>query len=144
MSVNTENLEPAVAEFWTRWHEIVASGERDAFAPLLADGISIGAPPYWDRIEGRDVVAFLLGVILSTIEEFEYHREWVDGRDLALEFTGRVGDKHVQGIDLITLGADGRIEHFDVLMRPLNTIVALREVVAPQMVEFFASQGGAD
>jgi hypothetical protein len=58
---------------------------------------------------------------------------------LALEFTGKVGDLSLQGIDLITLSNNGRIQNLDVLMRPMCAIAALRDIIGPQMIEFFAS-----
>ena len=82
----------------------------------------------------------LLSLIVRTIDEFTYHREWRDGAELALEFTGRVGELHVQGIDLITLDEQGRVSNIDVLMRPLNTVEALRDVIAPQMLAFLSQK----
>ena len=132
-----------VDEFLTQWHRIVASADLDALRGVLADGVSIGAPPYWNRLEGLDLVHQLLGQVLSTIEDFSYHREWVDGRELALEFTGHVGDIDLQGIDLISLDENLRVASLDVLMRPVNAVVALREVIAPQMAAFLAERSGA-
>lgn len=85
----------------------------------------------------------LLGIIIRTIEGFTYHREWQHGNELALEFTGRVGELDLQGIDLITLDDRLAIARLDVLMRPLRAIEALQEVVAPQMTAFFARRSGA-
>jgi hypothetical protein len=125
--------------FLTEWHRIVRAKDAGAIGALLAEDVTLGAPPYWSKLEGRKLVAHLLGVILSTIEEFTYHRQWVAGRELALEFTGRVGTKHLQGIDLITLDESGRAAKLDVLMRPISGMVALREAVAPRMQEFLST-----
>ena len=127
-------------DFLVEWHRIVARRDLDALHAVLADGVSIGAPPYWQRIAGRDVVHHLLGIILHTIDGFTYHREWQQGSELALEFTGRVGGLELQGIDLITLDARGAIAKLDVLIRPLRAIESLQEVVAPQMTKFLASR----
>ena len=127
-------------DFLREWHRIVAERDLDALGGVLADEVSIGSPPYWQRIAGRDVVHFLLGVILQSIEEFTYHREWQHGNELALEFTGRVGDVELQGIDLITLDERLAIAKLDVLIRPISAIEALQAVVAPQMTAFFASR----
>jgi hypothetical protein len=128
----------SVDDFLSEWHRIVAERDRDALRAVLAEDVSIGAPPYWNRIQGRDVVHHLLGIIIDTIEGFTYHREWQRGNELALEFTGRVGELELQGIDLITLDDWFAIGKLDVLMRPLDAILALREIVAPQMTAFLA------
>jgi hypothetical protein len=130
--------------FYAEWHRIVA--ERDVGAALghvLAPDVTLGAPPYWTKLAGRDLVQHLLGLIVHTIEGFTYHREWRAGRELALEFRGRVGDAELQGIDLITLDGEGRIQNLDVLMRPVNGIVALREAIAPRMAEYLAQRKAA-
>ena len=126
----------AANRFLPEWHRIVAEKDLDALRDALAEKVSIGAPPYWQRLEGRPLVHHLLGLIVHTIEGFTYHREWSDGLELALEFSGRVDGCELQGIDLITLDESGVIERLDVLMRPVNAVEALRDRIAPQMASF--------
>jgi len=127
--------------FLTEWHRIVAERDLVALETVLAEDIAIGAPPYWEKLRGRPLVHYLLGRIVHTIEDFTYQREWQDGNELALEFSGHVGDHQLQGIDLITLNERGVIQNLDVLMRPVNAVLSLREVIAPQMAAFLAEQG---
>jgi hypothetical protein len=126
--------------FLASWHRIVAERDLVALGMALAEDVTLGAPPYWKKLRGREIVRHLLGLVVHTIEDFTYHREWADGLELALEFRGQVGEKELQGIDLITLDASGRIANLDVLMRPENAIAALREAVAPQMAAFLAER----
>ena len=127
-------------EFLTEWHRVVAERDLSALPSLLADDVSLGAPPYWARFQGRELVQHLLGLILHTIEELTYHREWQKGNDLALEFTGRVGELELQGIDLISLNDRFSIQSLDVLMRPMNAVNELRDTIAPQMASFIAGR----
>ena len=129
--------------FLDEWHRIVAEKDLAALDKVLAEDISMGAPPYWQKLSGRPLVHHLLGLIIHTIEDFTYHREWQQDGELALEFTGHVGELQLQGIDLISLDATGElIENLEVLMRPLGTIEALRDIVAPQMAEYLAGKSG--
>jgi hypothetical protein len=125
--------------FLEQWHRIVAERDLDALETLLLEDVTIGAPPYWSKLSGRRIVHRLLSLILETIEGFTYYREWQDGNELALEFRGKVGDLDVQGIDLITLDEDGRIQNLDVLMRPTNAILRLQEIIGPKMTEFLSN-----
>jgi hypothetical protein len=127
--------------FLPEWHRIVAERDVAALGAVLAPDVTLGAPPYWSRLAGRDLVQHLLGLVVHAIEGFTYHREWRDGRELALEFRGRVGEIELQGTDLITLDPEGRIQNLDVLMRPLNGIAALRDRIAPRMAEYLARRG---
>jgi hypothetical protein len=130
----------ATDRFLEIWHRVVASRDLEGLAPLLAPDVSLGAPPYWQRLEGEALVRFLLGLILETLEGFTYHRQWRDGAELALEFTGKVDGLDLQGIDLITLDASGRIARIDVLMRPVNAVQALIATVAPRMQAHLAAR----
>jgi hypothetical protein len=125
-----------VSDFLEEWHRIVGAKDIEALASVLAEDVALGAPPYWAPLRGRDLVQHLLGLIVHTIEGFTYHREWQAGRELALEFRGRVGELELQGIDLIHLDEDFRIERIEVPMRPINAVEELRNRIAPQMAAF--------
>lgn len=127
-----------VDRFLEQWHRAVAARDTAAIARLLADDVEIGAPPYWTRIQGHALAAHLLGLILTLVEDFTYHRQWKDGAELALEFTGRVDGKDLQGIDLVTVNADGRVASLDVLMRPIKSMTTLFDLMAPRVQDFLA------
>ncbi len=131
-------------EFLTEWHRIVFEKDVAALGSVLAEDITMGAPPYWEKLNGVELVQHLLGIIVNTIEDFTYHREWQQGGELALEFTGHVGDLELQGIDLISLDDELRIRSLDVLMRPVGAVIALREIVAPQMAAYLAERAKRD
>jgi hypothetical protein len=127
------SVDEKAREFLSRWHAVVRSRDLEGLRDLLANDVRLGAPPYWDKLEGKDLIHHLLGVIVTTIDGFTYHREWVSGSELALEFRGRVGEFELQGVDLITLDDEGRVRNLDALIRPLNTLTLLRDRVAPRM-----------
>ncbi len=131
-------------DFLDRWHRIVEARDLEALDEILAEDISMGAPPYWDKLTGRPLVHHLLGLIIQTIEDFTYHREWHDdsrGRgEIALEFHGHIGELDLQGIDLITLDNEGKIQNLDVMIRPMNALSTLRDTIAPQMMKFLSDQ----
>ena len=132
--------------FLADWHRLVERRDLVALEQILAEDVSIGAPPYFDPLQGRRLVHQLLGLIIATIEDFTYHREWHDDSrgqgEIALEFRGHVGELELQGIDLITLNDRGELQKLDVMIRPLNALEALRDIIAPQMMSFL--QGGSN
>jgi len=133
----------SVQRFLDDWHRIVATRDLDGLAAVLAPDVTLGAPPYWTPLEGRELVCHLLGLIVNTIEDFTYHREWQDGRELALEFRGHVGESQLQGIDLITLNEQAQIQKLEVLIRPANVLEMLRAAITPQMAAFLKDRGGS-
>ena len=53
--------------------------------------------------------------------------------DDVVVFRARVGDREIEGIDLLHLGADGKIEEFTVLVRPLSAALALAEAMKARL-----------
>lgn len=86
--MTTPHAGASTERFLTEWHRIVREKDAAAIGTLLAENVTLGAPPYWSTLEGRRLVAHLLGVILQTIEDFTYHRQWTAERELALELSG--------------------------------------------------------
>ena len=133
-------------EFLAKWHPLVIGRDLAALEKILAEDVSMGAPPYWDTLSGRPIVHHLLGLIINTIEDFTYHREWHDDSrgegEIALEFKGHLGELDLQGIDLITLNDRGELQHLDVMIRPMNALEELRNIIAPQMIAFLRENSG--
>ena len=120
--------------FLEKWHKIVATRDVEGLAAVLAENVTLGAPPYWAKLETKEVVLRLLKIIINTIDEFIYHREWINGPELALEFRGSVDGLELQGIDLITLNDEGKIQSIDVMIRPMNTLAKLAEIVREKVI----------
>ncbi|MEZ5713924.1 MAG: nuclear transport factor 2 family protein [Paracoccaceae bacterium] len=122
--------------------EVVAKGDDTAIAPLLAEDVRFLPPTYWAVWRGRDAVAGVLGHVGQVFGDFRYRRVMGEGRDWALEFQCRVGDLDAVGVDLITLGEDGTIAEFEVVMRPVKSVAALRDAMNarvkgdPRFLEF--------
>ena len=110
-----------------RMVEVVASGDEEAIHTLLDPDVRFLPPTYWATWRGRDAVAAVLGHVGQVFSDFRYRRIMGEGRDWALEFQCKVGDLDAVGVDLVTLGDDGAIVEFEVVMRPLKSVAALRE-----------------
>ena len=107
----------------------VEAGNLDGMIDALADDIVFHSPITFKPFEGREAVGTLLGVVVRTFEDFRYTDELdADGRK-ALIFKARVGDKEVEGLDLLRFDDEGKIDHFTVMVRPLSAAMALAEQV---------------
>ena len=112
-----------------RMQEIVASGDDSLIGEILAENVRFLPPTYWKTWTGRDAVAAVLGHVGQVFSDFHYRRVMGEGCDWALEFQCKVGDLDAVGVDLITLDGDGLIEVFEVAMRPLKSVGALRDAM---------------
>lgn len=113
----------------TRMQEIVASGDDSLIVEILAEDVRFMPPTYWATWQGREAAAAVLGHVGKVFQDFRYRRVMGAGKDWTLEFQCRIGDLDAVGVDLITLNDDGLIEVFEVAMRPLKSITALREAM---------------
>ena len=59
-----------------------------------------------------------------------------------LEFSARVGDKTLKGIDMIRFDADGRMIEFEVMVRPATGLQALGAEMARRMTPILAAHKG--
>ncbi|GHF33970.1 nuclear transport factor 2 family protein [Seohaeicola zhoushanensis] len=130
-----------------RMMEVVAKGDDTLIAGLLAEDVRFQPPTYWATWTGRAPVAAVLGHVGKVFTEFRYRRVMGEGKDWALEFQCKVGELDAVGVDLITLDDAGLIETFEVVMRPLKSIAALREAMNarvqtdPRFLEFRKALG---
>jgi hypothetical protein len=111
---------------------IEADDYEAAFA-TLAPNVVFRSPAVYKPYAGRDVVAALLGVVGQTFENFRYTNEWRDGDTTVLFFETSVGNRDLQGVDILEHGADGLIERFTVMIRPLSGLQALAAAVAARV-----------
>ena len=118
---------PVVVKALEKWHAGVASRDTSGLAGLLHPEVVFRSPMAFKPYEGAMVVSVILSTVLEVFEDFAYHREFFspDGRHVVLEFSARVGDKSLKGIDMITFDAGGRITEFEVMIRPFNALQAL-------------------
>lgn len=99
----------------------------------LADDVVFHSPVTFKPFNGRDEVGAVLRAVIETFEDFGYTDE-VDSDGLhALVFRARVGDKSVEGIDLLRYDDAGRIADFTVMLRPLSGVIAMAEAMGPKV-----------
>jgi len=107
----------------------VEAQDFDAALALFADHATLDSPVAFKPFSGIEAVGFVLRAVSETFEDFRYTDELVNEEEgtHALIFEARVGDKSVQGLDLLRMNADGEIENLTVMIRPLSGLLALAE-----------------
>ena len=115
--------------FLSTWHKAVKTADMDLLTSIIADDAQLLSPAFWKPRQGRDKVVTVLTAVSSAFQDLTYTKEWVDGDEMILEFTTRVGDKTIKGIDRITLDEDGKLKEIEVLIRPMNGLMALAAVL---------------
>lgn len=109
----------------------VESGDHGAVEAHLAEDVVFTSPVAFRPYEGKAMTTAILRAVVRVFEDFHYVREISDagGHDTALVFRARVGDKEVEGCDLLHTGEDGLIDELTVMVRPLSGAQALSEAM---------------
>lgn len=126
-----------------RFRDAALSGDTEAMRPLLADDVVFRSPAVHRPYEGVDAVMFLLGHVVRTFEDFRYLDALTGPDSAALVFAARVGDRELQGLDHMRLGADGRITELTVMVRPLSGLTALAEAMGARIQAAQPAAGGS-
>jgi hypothetical protein len=67
------------------------------------------------------------------MQDFEFLRHFGKETGYVLEFSARVGDANVFGVDLIEFDSEGKITDFMVMMRPASAVLAQASEVAKRL-----------
>ena len=66
---------------------------------------------------------------------FQYIGEWRSDNGAVLEFENEIEGITINGVDIISFSADGRITHFKVMVRPLKAINLLHRLMGEQLAK---------
>lgn len=116
-----------------KFRAAVESRDLHGMMAALSDDVVLHSPVSFKPFEGKAAVRALLGVIVETFSDFRYTDELAAEGTHALIFRARVGDREVEGMDLLREGADGLIEDFTVMVRPMSGLIALAQAVGPKL-----------
>jgi len=112
----------------------VEAGDLDAALALFAEDATLDSPVAFKPFVGIEAVGFVLRAVSETFEEFQYTDELGrEGGVHALVFSARVGEREVQGLDLLRMDSAGRIANLTVMVRPLSGLIALAEAMSAKV-----------
>jgi hypothetical protein len=112
-----------------RFRAAVEARDLDAAVALLAEDVVFRSPIVHKPYRGPAAVRALLEGVMAVFEDFRYERAIgaPDATDHALVFTARIGERQLEGCDFLHEDADGLIDEFVVMVRPLTGAHALAE-----------------
>ena len=116
-----------------KWHKFVSEKDTQALEEALADEVLFRSPALWRPKEGKATAMLYLSSAVRVLEDFTYHRQFVGDNAVVLEFSARVGQLSVKGVDLIQFNAAGQIVDFEVMVRPANGLQALAVAMSQQL-----------
>lgn len=132
------NLNPNAAASLAKWHEMVARRDLAALDAIVHPEATFRSPMAFKPYQSAAAVTLILRTVMTVFEDFAYHRQFVseDGQSVTLEFSARVGERSLKGVDLIAFDADGKIVDFEVMVRLFNGLQALGEQMGARLAAF--------
>lgn len=120
-------LQPAAARSLEAWHRHVETRDLSGLEAIVHPDAVFRSPMSINPYRSREALVLALSTVITIFEDFTYHRTLIseDGLNVVLEFSARVGDRSVKGIDLVRFDEAGLIVEFEVMIRPLNGLQAL-------------------
>ena len=132
-----------------KWHDIMKSGGSNAkekLDNLLHDDVVFYSPVVFTPQKGKDITKLYLaaasGVFSSDKKtlnpekkesKFKYVKEVVTGNTACLEFETEMNGIYVNGIDLISWDDEDKITEFKVLIRPLQAVNTIHEMMGKML-----------
>jgi hypothetical protein len=123
----------------------VEAHELDRVGELLTEDVVLHSPIAFKPYRGREMVATVINLVASVLEDFTFQREIGAESDdqHALVFGARIGDLSIQGCDFLHTNPEGLIDELTVMMRPLRAVQSFEEQMKQRFAAAMAATGDA-
>jgi hypothetical protein len=113
--------------------DAVLANDHEAALATIADDVVFRSPAVYKPYHGKQQVDGILRLVATVFENFRYTGEWRDGATTILFFEANVGDRDLQGIDILEENEAGLVERFTVMIRPLSGLQAVAAAMAERL-----------
>ena len=108
--------------------------DLDLLRETLAEDVVLHSPILFKGFEGRDMTMVVLANVIQVFEDFRYLDEVHGDGTVILRFAATVAGKlEIDGIDYLTLDADGRVTELTVFLRPLKAVQRFNELMVARL-----------
>lgn len=107
---------------------------------LVSEDVVFRSPVVFKPYEGSEMLSVILGAVSNVFEDFRYVAQVETDDTAVLRFEARVGDRSVEGVDILGFDEQGKIRDFTVMVRPMSGMNALAEAMSAMLEQ---AQGGA-
>ncbi len=108
--------------------------DLDLLRETLAEDVVLHSPILFNGFEGRDAAMFVLANVIEVFEDFRYLDEVHGENTVVLRFAAKVEGKfEIEGVDYLTLGADGQVTDLTVFLRPLKAVHAFNDLMTARL-----------
>ena len=100
---------------------------------LFTDDAVFRSPAVFKPYEGKEAMATVLSAVIQVFEDFRY-TDQIEGDDTAvLLFEAKIGDRELNGADVLRFDSEGKASELMVMVRPLSGLNALVEAMGEKL-----------
>ena len=126
------------------WHEISRGREMDRLEEVLAENCVFMSPVVHTPQKGRELTrAYLTAAFDVFNDSFRYVKEVVTPEHAVLEFVCDLDGIVINGVDIMTFDAAGKIVEFKVMVRPLKAVNLLHAKMKAMLEHSQSNKGGS-
>ncbi len=132
-----------------KWHEVMksgGSGAKEKLDDLLHEDVIFYSPVVFTPQRGKEITKLYLSAASGVFSaektnkdtdkknsKFKYVKEIISDNSACLEFETEMNGIYVNGIDLITWNENNKITEFKVIVRPLQAVNTLHEMMGKML-----------
>ncbi len=116
-----------------KFADALASKDLDRYSAWFADDIRLYTPIHEEPVVGKQAACQILPVVFSIFENFRYPDIVTGQQTHALIFRAEIDGIPLEGVDYVRTDENGLVIEFNVMMRPLQAIIALSEAIGAKM-----------
>ena len=126
-----------------RWHAIAEARDPAGLDDLLADDVVFFSPIVHTPQRGKAITTKYLSAALAVLGggSYRYGEQWFGESSAVLEFFATIDGVEVDGADFIGWNAQGKIDRFKVMVRPLKAIQAVQQAMGARLAGGAAPAG---
>lgn len=127
------HFRPASSHPTDAFLKAIEAQDHVALMQTLAPDVIFHSPIVYHDYAGRDAVAPILAAVMDVFVDFSYVDEFTSPDGKVLLFRTRVGERDLEGVDILKFDAAGLIREFTVMVRPYSAATALRAAMAAKL-----------
>ena len=116
-----------------RFRAAAEAKDFSAVEELFSEDVVFRSPVVFKPYQGREALGMLLGAVIQVFEDFRYTDQVETGDVATLLFAARVGDRELNGVDILRFAADGTVSEMMVMVRPMSGVHALAEAMEEKL-----------
>jgi ketosteroid isomerase-like protein len=116
-----------------RFRAAAEAKQFSAIEELFAEDAVFSSPVVFKPYENMEAIAVILAAVVEVFEDFRYVDQLESEDTAVLVFKARIGDREVDGVDILRFDADGLIREMMVMVRPMSGMNALADAMQSRL-----------